>query len=293
MRSGSSVVPPEVVEALGALPPSAIRLAVALGRFMDSSGRCWPSNRALMEAAGLRDWRTFDAARRALQKVGLRWVSGSGRGWRTVYEWSRPGSNPTAPERPDAATDLFGAETPVAVTDLVSQRSALAPDLSPAERSGMVAEKGLEFRAEKGLEFHAQGNSPKITPHRTPHPTGTSSGDSEEGGEIRIPESVLRQAARRGWDAAWLGATLERLGTTPARSAKLLRLLVRFRPKEVWATILDIEAGEVPCRNLVGVLYHRLQNYSNGTRAGPSDEHLTEVDRRMAAQRRVLPAVGR
>ncbi len=108
MRPGTSVIPPQVVNALNKLTASAVRLAVALGMFMDPAGRCYPGCRTLMRTAGIVDWRTFKAARKQLAGMaGLAWKAGAG-SRPTVYQW---------PVASVAVTDKNNGEAPAAITD--------------------------------------------------------------------------------------------------------------------------------------------------------------------------------
>jgi len=71
MKSGFSIVPENVVAELSRLSGTAIKLAVALGKFMDKTGMCHPSTQTLMENAGIKNWRTFTKAREELESRGL------------------------------------------------------------------------------------------------------------------------------------------------------------------------------------------------------------------------------
>ena len=72
-KPGYATVPAAVVRALGTLSKPALRLAVALGSYVDAQWYCYPSTRTLQEEAAIRDWRAFDSARRELARYGLRW----------------------------------------------------------------------------------------------------------------------------------------------------------------------------------------------------------------------------
>ena len=142
---GYAVVPAAWVGALAELSDSAIRLAVALASFADRWGRCWPGNAALMERAGIADWRTFNGARKKLLARGLQIVERGRR--RKLYQvplYLEPlqtqvgqiGQNPGAPQQsaglsasvPDSvsvmATGMGGQGVSVAVPDRTCSEQA-------------------------------------------------------------------------------------------------------------------------------------------------------------------------
>ena len=86
MKPGTSIVGPQIVNVLPRLSSAAVRLGVALGKFENQNGTCWPSERRLMQVSGIADWRTFRKARDELGAIGLRWIPGKGRAT-TRYSW--------------------------------------------------------------------------------------------------------------------------------------------------------------------------------------------------------------
>ena len=141
MRTGTSILQPEVVAALGDLDPSAIKLAVILGKYADTNGQCFPGTRRLMAESGIADWRTFNKARNTLRGYGLRWQRGSGR-QTCVYKW-----NPVASVMATDTTE------PVA--------SVMIPDTT-AKKKTRSACNGSSRSACNGY----RRNSP-LTPHNT------------------------------------------------------------------------------------------------------------------------------
>lgn len=87
MRPGSSVVTPEVVEALADLSPAAVRLAVALGHHANGAGQCWPGRETLMRLTGIRSVATIAAGMRELELCGLRRLRRHHKP--TLYSWPK------------------------------------------------------------------------------------------------------------------------------------------------------------------------------------------------------------
>ncbi len=140
MKSGTSIIPPNVVSVLPMLKPSSVCLAVALGKFCNQEGICWPSTETLMRDAGISDWRTFKEARDELKnQCGLSWKSGRGRNT-CMYQWCDlvTGKN----------TGTTSKIAPVENTDTTKSLETVAP-VFPAPVSPVKNTGG--------------------TPHRTPH----------------------------------------------------------------------------------------------------------------------------
>ena len=141
MKAGSAIIPPAVVAALPKLSGPAAKLAVALGRYADRTGRCWPSTRTLMRVAGINDWRTFRAARESLRAHGLTWESGKGRR-SCQYRWAD-----VVPVSDTGNTDLV-------VTGATTGTKPKEKSVVPVIHARVVPVRDTV-----------------LTPHRTPHTT--------------------------------------------------------------------------------------------------------------------------
>jgi len=110
MKQGTSILPPNIVAAIPKLTHSALKLAVAIGKYADKQGVCWPATRTLMKDAGITDWRTFQAARKSLKPYGLTWETGKGR---------RSCRYQLTNVAPVTTTDTMQDIVPVTITDVV------------------------------------------------------------------------------------------------------------------------------------------------------------------------------
>ena len=88
MMPGSAIVPPLVRQRLPDLSGTAAKLAIALSGYVNGkTGDAFPSNKTLMENAGITSWRTFRHARKELAGCGLTWKAGNGKAL-TTYRWN-------------------------------------------------------------------------------------------------------------------------------------------------------------------------------------------------------------
>ncbi|MBN2594856.1 MAG: helix-turn-helix domain-containing protein [Sedimentisphaerales bacterium] len=155
MQPGTSIIPPAVVSALPNLSGAAAKLAIALGKFADKDGKCFPSIETLMHCAGIKHWQTFKNARTELKDRGLlAWKRDSRRqSFRYVLANRVPAMPIDTQERVPA--EIADTGVPVESADPVPVRNAGRVPAALAE------------------------GTPHTTPHRIPH-NNIFTSDSDE-----------------------------------------------------------------------------------------------------------------
>ena len=114
-RKGFCTLPPQVVFRAGELTLRAIRAAIAIGRFMDAEGHCWPSDKTLARSVGT-STRAIQFGKAELRAAGL--LSVKRRGTRSnIYRWlagddSPPRGESSAPTIRRHAANQDGIDSP-------------------------------------------------------------------------------------------------------------------------------------------------------------------------------------
>ena len=263
MQPGSAVIPPVVVQAAPQLSGAAVRLALALGKFMNGQGECWPAYRTLMGVAGIRDQRTFSRARRELaDRCGLVWFGGRpGRGHAQHYRFAdRPAQAPTG----RAAADAKRVERPR------QKAGATPPRTSPSEQPRKLS------------PLSPPSPVARCAPPGRPHPP-------RQEGEISIPGKTATAALENGWELPWLRRAMRRAGVR-RRADELALSMARVPPKVALAAVLDVLKGREPARNPPALVRYRLERFRSDPTFIPSDAHLLAAARLLAAWQRAEQA---